>query len=441
MAIYKYRRAGGWNLNKVTNELLTGTGQLPQMALGDDGITLTIELPDQVSSSLVEKIIARTGPVDQLETAAIVTGAGNSVIGSVGIASNLPSVQQAVTPTPATPVTLIDQRWGTGDPYDTNNPFTGTWIVYPAKEYPTGSGTSYTFMEVAANVVTVGANATLAQLLAGAGAVVQDANGLTILSDTLGSNTEAIKFITSDGIQTAQINNLYTGTTPNRVGYLNLDAFGETGSSTSEAYVLITASRTGTNNRNRIQLSYQNAPFFTYLDRFDNSGTFFFGDFVSQSTIVAASTTPTAGYSRTIRANSMGTNGSFSYDVWFLVSNTGGTGVSCTFDVIFGSTTLHSQASTSTGASTPRYVMVNLKGTVTNVGSASVQNAACLYSDGGNSSDSTTLATLNKALGGQKTAAENSATNLTFKINCTLSTATNSKVQLLRAQMTGPNYS
>lgn len=167
-----------------------------------------------------------------------------------------------------------------------------------------------------------------------------------------------------------------------------------------------------------------------------------YGDYAGYDEVVAASTTPTSGYSRVVKAGSMGANGYFLYDAWFLVSNTGATSVSATFAISFGGTTLHTVGSNATGASTPRYHLVRLVGVVANRNDPAVQRAAVQF-DGSTTvlQDTAALSSGRDDLAGIKTAAVNTGTgDRTFDITGTLNAATNSLLERLGVNFYGPYY-
>lgn len=67
--------------------------------------------------------------------------------------------------------------WGTGNPFNIEDPFTGTAIVYPA--FADASG-DYHIFGMSAGVLQWGANSNDGKIYSGGGVVVQDADGITI---------------------------------------------------------------------------------------------------------------------------------------------------------------------------------------------------------------------------------------------------------------------
>ncbi len=150
-----------------------------------------------------------------------------------------------------------------------------------------------------------------------------------------------------------------------------------------------------------------------------------------EATVVAASTTPTSGFSFTVKQNEMGTNGWLFYDLYFLVSNTGATSVNCAFTLSFGGSTIHTVTSPNTGTSTPRYILVHFCGKIANVNSASAQRAEVFYDVSANTvQDTAALSVATTVLNGLKlTTVDTSSADRAFDVSCTLNTATNSLVE------------
>jgi len=167
------------------------------------------------------------------------------------------------------------------------------------------------------------------------------------------------------------------------------------------------------------------------------------GDYAGYAAVVAASTTPTSGYSHTIAAGSMGSHGFFEYDTWWLVSNgtSGSTIVNCTFTISLGGSTLHSSNFGLTTSSTNnRFVLINVKGVITNTGNAATQRAVVNGMGRGSVASGTGTATIAGESGTNTSSVNTGSADRVFDITCALNTASNSSVYRLSALINGPHF-
>lgn len=432
MATAKYFRGIGplWNINKLRKELEASLGQAVTCAVSDDATTLTIEYTVPGADSIVDQVVA-----------AHIAQAGYSIqAGNTG----------------ALFTNYGEFFYGTGAIEDGDA--TGIWGGFPAKEYPVGSGQFHNFMILSNGVLGTGAST----------------EGITISSDASAplNGINFRSFATPD-ISVGFLTSATTGTTPDRANHLIVEADAESGGvgvglvslnayngsgalgaiDISPSSGLKFTGATGAYHFKRLSVTPGATPS-GYLQLFTDVDTPNFrivteggqdsiihnGDYVGYLSVVAASVTPTSGYTRTIKQDSMGTNGFFIFDGWFLVSNTGATSVACTFDVAFGGTSILTRTTGATGASTPRYIVYRVTAIIANVASASAQRCEVNTAESPASTDSATIAAASPGTA-IKTASINTGTgDRSFDVTCTLSTATNSKVERLGATMYGPYY-
>ena len=178
-----------------------------------------------------------------------------------------------------------------------------------------------------------------------------------------------------------------------------------------------------------------------WVDENNTTAHLHYGDYAGYSLIATNATTQQTIYSRTIKANSMGPNGTFHCVFRGRVRNTGATSVGATIDVIFGSATLFTVNTTATGTTNDRTIPVLLDVTVTNQNSASAQTASTSYFDKLNGAGGTsTVGGWSQDIGGENRATQDTTADKDFTIRVTLTTGTNSIFEREAVYMFGPYY-
>lgn len=159
----------------------------------------------------------------------------------------------------------------------------------------------------------------------GGGAVVGDADGITFQSVSAYGNPNTIKWKTTDDLLiSGSIYGFVTGTTPDRSGYTKIYATAETGGN-GNAYIEIGTERNNSINAfNTFRINDESSfffPIFMYTDRYGNSGSFHYGDYIKAFSFAITTTPGTAMVTKTVKANSLGTKGWIKSEAWCTLFN------------------------------------------------------------------------------------------------------------------------
>ncbi len=209
--------------------------------------------------------------------------------------------------------------------------FTGVMQFTDPLEWPVGSGSGVFLYYAVFKADVVQFYITSAgDVLAGAGAVVLDVNGIALLVGS--GDVNSVKWYAENPFAyMGTINTIVTGTTPNRSAETNLISVAEGGSGTAVTYIIAF----GPSSDPAIWVK-DTPPYFNYrTKKLGDTGVLHYGNFsaaVSKANTTAAETI----ISRTIKANSLGTKGFMHTRVVIVFANGSGTGRTITPAYNFG---------------------------------------------------------------------------------------------------------
>jgi hypothetical protein len=334
VSLYKLEYpSGGPNIPQILNDLTVacGAGNFNWNYQDTPPHVFAVEYPSNVSQGLIDQILNGHSP-QPTSAPTLIMGGGTSSLAASGVITNQDdtSLRNALaSTTDGTP--LIDQNWGDITVDTSTSPATitgsGARIVWPPVEVVAGVFAVW----FAAQNGTVTKYVTIAGVdVSGAGAVTQDQNGQTFISQSAADTISAAKWLTSDGLFTSGIVRSFNdgGTTPDRYGTTQVIAQSETGG-TGHALLSLYASKGNASvggALDSIHITSNPADLYyplQYDDHFGNFGIVHHGDYAGRSGY-NSSTAETAIYSRTISGGSTGLEGTtFTIVTGYAVNSTG----------------------------------------------------------------------------------------------------------------------